>query len=184
MKRARKAGFVVRLATLADLDVLVRHRRGMWEEIGDFTPAELLAADGVYRRWARARLRSGSLVGWIAERRGRAVASGCVWVQAVQPRPGAPTGRQPYLLSMFTEAEARGSGMARRIVRSATDWFRKQNYPRLTLHASAQGRSLYLGLGFERTWEMKLEGGGRRGRGGATVDGRTTINPSRARRRF
>ncbi|HYS70886.1 MAG TPA: hypothetical protein VEM95_00520, partial [Thermoplasmata archaeon] len=78
---AKQTVYRVRRATLRDLDVLVRHRRGMWEDISDHAEAALDAADPVYRRWARQRMRSGTLVGFLAETDGRAVASGCVWVR-------------------------------------------------------------------------------------------------------
>ena len=134
----------------------------MWTDVGGFTKAELDAADPVYRRWARKLIRSGDLVGWVVEVRGRPVASGCVWVQPVQPRPRWPARRQPYLLSMYTEAEFRGRGLGKRIVSAATEWARGEGYPRFTLHASDMGRPLYEALGWERTWEMKVDLGPRR----------------------
>lgn len=146
-----------RLATPADLDLLVRHRRGMWEDMGGYSAGDLDAADPVYRRWARARLRSGTLVGWIVEARRQPVASGCVWVQRIHPRPLWAAQRQPYLMSMYTEPAHRGHGHARRILAAATAWVRRQGYPRFVLHASDFGRPVYERAGWERTWEMKLE---------------------------
>jgi len=148
----------LRRVGLDDLDVLVDHRRRMWAAIDPgYTTRELDEADPVYRRWARARLRSGALVGWIVELSGRAVASGCVWVQPVQPRPRWAAGRQPYLLSMFTEPDVRGRGFAKRIVGAATEWAVREGFPRFTLHASDEGRRVYEALGWQRTWEMKVE---------------------------
>jgi GNAT superfamily N-acetyltransferase len=147
----------LRRATVQDLDLLVRHRRRMWEDIGGFTLAQLDAADPVYRRWARARLRSGTLVGWVAVVDGVAAASGCVWIQPVQPHPRWARGLQPYLLSMFTEPEQRGRGLAKRIVKAATEWCRTQGYPRFALHASDAGRPIYEGLGWARSWEMRID---------------------------
>ena len=50
----------------------------MWEEIASLTEAQLEAGDLAYRRWARTRLRSGTLVGFIVESAsGEALASGC-----------------------------------------------------------------------------------------------------------
>lgn len=145
----------LRRASLDDLDTLVLHRRLMWRDIGGFTDEQLAEADAPYRRWMRQRLRSGRLVGWVAEDgAGRPVASGCVWVQRVQPRPLDPTGEQPYLLSMYTAPAARGSGVAARIVDAAEAWCRENGFTRLTLHAAPMGRNLYARAGFERTWEM------------------------------
>src|SRR5688500_1889056 len=112
----------------------------MWTDMRLFTAAQLDAADPVYRRWPRARLKSGELVGWLAEVSGEPVARGCVWIQPIQPRLGWPSGLQPYLLSMYTEPQYRGRGFGKRIVRAATAWAKKQGYPRFTLHASDQGR--------------------------------------------
>lgn len=152
------ARFRVRPATRRDLDLLVRHRRGMWESMGERDRRALDEGDRVYRRWARQRLGSKRLIGFIAEDvKGHAIASGCIWLRPMQPRPGRPMRPVPYLLSMFTEPDSRGRGLATRIVQEAFRWCRDHAYPRLTLHASAQGRSLYRDLGFERTWEMRMK---------------------------
>ena len=145
----------LRLATLDDLGTLVAHRRGMWRDMGEADERALDAADLVYRRWARTRMRSGTLVGWIAEKEGAPVGSGCAWVRRLQPRPGAPDNLVPYLLSMYTEPAHRGQGVARLVVQAAMAWARGQGYARMDLHAAPMGRALYEKLGFERTWEMR-----------------------------
>jgi GNAT superfamily N-acetyltransferase len=155
----RKGAPVLRRATLRDLDLLVRHRRAMWAAIEGlgFTEAELDAADPVFRRWVQALMRGGTLVGWIVDVGGIAAASGCVWLQPVQPRPRWPHGREPYLLSMFTEPAFRGRGLAKRIVRAATTWAKEEGYTRFTLHASPMGRPVYQALGWEVSSEMKID---------------------------
>jgi GNAT superfamily N-acetyltransferase len=144
----------LRIATIADLDLLVRHRRAMFAAMGDYTSQELDAAERVYRRWARTRFRSGRLVGFIVEVGTRPVASGCVWLTEVQPRPGQEGTTVAYLLSMFTEPDGRGQGYATRIVHAAMQWARERGVLRMTLHASRFGESVYRRLGFERTTEM------------------------------
>ena len=144
----------LRLATTADVPLLEQHRRRMWEDMGGFTSQQLDEADPVYRRWLRPRLASGKLLAWIVEERGVAVASGALWLMRIHPRPTHPSGVTPYLLSMYTDPAHRGRGHARRIVRAATAWTKKNGYPRMTLHASEAGRPLYESLGWTRTWEM------------------------------
>ena len=147
----------LRLATAKDLDVLVRHRRGMWVDIAHFTEEQLDDGDRAYRRWARPRLRFGNLVGFIVETpRGGAIASGCLWMMPRQPRPMVQSLTVPYLLSMFTEPEHRGKGYASRIVREAVRWARAHGYDAVTLHASEYGESIYRREGFTRTVEMRL----------------------------
>ena len=146
----------VRIATVEDLDLLVRHRRSMWEAIAEIPAQDHDVADRVYRRWARARMRSGRFVGLIVEVAGKVVASGCVWLMDVQPRPGKRGTTAAYLLSMFTEQGHRGEGHATRIVRAAIRWAKARDIPVVTLHASDFGEPVYRRLGFERTREMRL----------------------------
>ena len=145
----------VRLATVADLDLLVRHRRSMFQSIATFPGRDLDAADTVYRRWARTRLRTGHLAGFIVELAGVPVASGCAWIMDVQPHPGRPGTDVVYLLSMFTEPGHRGEGHATRIVRAAMRWAKVRGISLMVLHASEFGESIYRRLGFERTREMR-----------------------------
>jgi len=130
----------------------------MWEEIRDYTPAELDRHDVVYRRWARALMADGKFLAVLAEdSRGRVLGSGGLWRMPAQPRPG-PLGRgeMPYVLSMFTEPDHRGLGIASRIVREMVRWSRAHRYGRIVLHASRFGRPVYERLGFEDGSEMRL----------------------------
>lgn len=129
----------------------------MWEDLGVKGKAEHDRADRIYGRWVRSRMKNERLVGWIAEKRDGTVAGGgCVWLQEVQPRPHRKGTMQPYLLSMYTEPEFRGHGVATKVVEAAIDWTKKQGYQRLQLHASEMGRGVYKRLGFTRTWEMRF----------------------------
>jgi len=153
-------GFRLRLATARDTDLLVAHRRKMWEAIGGRSVADLDCADPVYRRWLLRELRRGNFLGFLVERaRDRAVAgSGAIWLVPSQPRPG-PLGRErmPYILSMFTDPAYRGRGVASRIVRAQVRWAEANGYSRIFLHASAMGRSVYAALGFVPGNEMRLD---------------------------
>lgn len=152
MPRAR-----LRRATLDDLDLLVRHRRGMWEEILEATPEEMAAADRAYRRWVRPKLKSGNVVGFVVETDGdEPVASGCIWLMPSQPRPTWKGTVAPYLMSMYTEKPHRGRGYATRITREAMRWAKGRGYTVLLLHASKHGRPIYARLGFAEGNEMRF----------------------------
>ncbi len=147
----------LRKATLDDLDLLVRHRRGMWEEILDAPREAMDAADRAYRRWARPRMMSREMVGWIVETdRGEPVASGCIWLMPSQPRPLWKGTLSPYLMSMYTERRFRGQGYATQITREAIRWSRARGYTMLLLHASKFGKPMYAREGFVEGNEMRL----------------------------
>ena len=127
----------------------------MWEAISDFSIRDHDMADAVYRRWVRDRMRSRQFAGFIVEVGGEPVASGCVWIMEVQPRPGRIGTAAGYLLSMFTEPDHRGQGHATRIVRAAIRWAKSRGISVMLLHASDFGEPIYRRLGFERTREMR-----------------------------
>jgi len=147
-----------RRATVRDLDVLIHQRRGMWSDMGVEDEGQLSGQDRVYRRWARSRLKTGTLLAWVAEtNEGIVVAGGTVWLRPTVPRPRTKQMVQPFLLSMYTEPEWRGRGLATRIVDEAIEWAKKNGYGEVLLHASRMGKGVYIRRGFKRTWEMKLE---------------------------
>lgn len=154
----------VRLATLKDLDLLVRHRRKMFEEISDATPHELDAVDREYRRWARTRMRSGQYTAFLVEAGGRIPSSGALWLMPLPPRPWTRGGRAPYLMSMYTERADRGKGHASLVVRAAIRWAKAHGHKVVLLHASDEGKGIYERAGFRPTSEMRLRFDGRRRR--------------------
>ncbi|HLN51522.1 MAG TPA: GNAT family N-acetyltransferase [Thermoplasmata archaeon] len=177
-RSSRADRVTLRRTTVADIPVLVRHRRGMWEDIGGRSPRVLDRADVTYRRWVRREIRAGRFIGLLAEDRdGRPAATGVLWVAPAHPRPG-PFSRltAPYVMSMYTEPEFRRLGLASRLVQWMIRYTRSRGYPRLYLNASRYGRPVYAKLGFEDGNEMRLDlqatRSRRGGAGGARARGR------------
>jgi GNAT superfamily N-acetyltransferase len=148
----------MRHATLGDVSTLVHQRREMWRAMGVPDDGLLDEADRDYRGWVRAQLRARTLIGLlVVDEADRVVAGGCLWLSPVPPRPGQGSLPYPYLLSMYTEPGHRGRGLARRIVKEAIRWSRRQGYRRITLHASDEGRALYESFGFVASPKMRLD---------------------------
>ena len=149
--------FAIRRASSRDLKVLIHHRRKMWQEMGIHDVTALRKHDIAYRRWAMTRLRSGKLLGWVAEANHGVVGSACLWLQPIRPVPGVTGKTVPYLMSMYTEPSFRKRRIGTQILIKAIKWARKNGYSRIMLHASKMGRPLYLRYGFETTSEMALK---------------------------
>jgi GNAT superfamily N-acetyltransferase len=145
---------LLRPATLADLPLLARHRRAMWEAMGTLAPGAPDASEANYARWLADGMASGAVVGWVAE---GDQGSGLLWFQPWHPRPHIPQGTIPYLLSVFVEPAARGQGIARAIAEAAIAATQAAGHPRLALHASEAGRPVYAALGFRPGREMTLD---------------------------
>jgi GNAT superfamily N-acetyltransferase len=155
------SSFELRLATLADIPTLVRHRRGMFVDMeaqnGDMLdPYGLAEMDAQYASYLREHLIDGRLQAWVVMDADRAAASGSVLYSDWLPRPDGKPAVLAYVHSVYTEPPYRRIGLARRIVTAMIAECRTRGLPRLSLHASDQGRGLYEQLGFVPTNEMRL----------------------------
>jgi GNAT superfamily N-acetyltransferase len=151
----------LRLATLDDIPTLVKHRRGMFVDMealkgGTLDPPGLDAMDRAYASYARACLLDGRMQAWIVGDGDRAVASGAILYTDWLPRPDGRQSVLAYVHSVYTEPAYRRIGLARRILVAMMAECRARGLPRLTLHASDQGRGLYEQLGFMPTNELRL----------------------------
>ena len=96
------AEYRVRPATLADVDVLVRHRIGMFSDMG--VPMDVAALDAAYRAWLSDMMPAGTYRGWLAETSaGEAVSGGGVTVLPWPPGPTYPGDRLAFVYNVYTE---------------------------------------------------------------------------------
>lgn len=142
----------------SDVEALRRMRWAMFEDMGEAPPEERTAFDAAARRFVEAHLRAGTLRAWIVETQdGEAVGGGCLQLRPVLPGPGAVGGEPDgYLLSVWTHAQHRRRGLARRLMETMVGWCRERGIRRIALHASPDGRHVYESLGFRPTNEMRL----------------------------
>ncbi len=152
---------LIRQATPDDIPELLRHRRGMYEDMGYDDPEALLAMVSTCEPYLTAALANGTLHGWLACAGERVVAGGAVLVSPWPSHPydGQYDGqcRRATILNMYTDPACRRQGIARRLMQTMIDWCRKEGFAHVTLHSSDKGRPLYEALGFEPTNEMRLD---------------------------
>jgi GNAT superfamily N-acetyltransferase len=157
----RSQGSILRLATLDDIPSLIKHRRGMFEDMATlkgerYDPSGLAAMDAAYALFAHERLNDGRMQAWVIADGDRIAASGAILYVDWLPRPDGKKSVLAYVHSVYTEPDCRRMGLARRILQAMIDECRSRGLPRLTLHASDIGRGLYDELGFVETNEMRL----------------------------
>ena len=150
----------LRNAIRADIPVLAKHRRWMFDDMlmvqkAGYTAAEVESMEPAYQRYLEEHF-GGILRAWVVEVAGRVVASGAVLLYDWPPRPGDSVGRAALLHSVYTEPEYRRRGLARRIVDVMVAECRRMGLRTVSLHASEAGRSLYEAMGFKETSEMRL----------------------------
>jgi GNAT superfamily N-acetyltransferase len=136
----------IRIATLDDVDELVRLRQVMFDEMdhpaGDPAWREACAA------FLRETMAAGTTVSLVAGDGDRLVSCGTGVTFRRVPGPANPSGRYGYIQSVVTEAPWRGRGLARAIVAGLLDWYRQRGIHRVDLHATGDGEPIYRSLGF------------------------------------
>jgi GNAT superfamily N-acetyltransferase len=149
----------VRRASVEDLKHLVHHRLAMFEEMGYRDPLALTGVEKASSEYFSEALRSGTYVGWLAEKQqdGKVVAGGGVVVARWPGFPGENRAERAWILNMYTEPEARRQGVAKRLLELIVNWCRERGLSTVSLHASDFGRPLYEAAGFHPTNEMRLK---------------------------
>jgi GNAT superfamily N-acetyltransferase len=152
------SGYTIRAAGVEDLDVVLRHRRRMFEDMGYTDAGALDAVVAVSTPLIERGLREETYRAWfVLDEQGRVVAGAGVIILTFQPHARDPRAERAWIVNVFTEPEHRRKGLARTVVRAAVDWCRGAGMKYVFLHASDDGRALYEGLGFRPTGEMRLE---------------------------
>jgi GNAT superfamily N-acetyltransferase len=147
----------IRVATAADIPLLIRHRRMMWWDMGRRDEAALHLMEEAASEYFPAAIADGSYRGFLATTKDASVVGGGGVV--VSRWPGSLGQRQPLramILNMYVEREYRRRGIARALMQAMIAWCRENGFVSVGLHASDQGRPLYEQLGFEPTNEMRL----------------------------
>ena len=111
--------------------------------------ADTPALQPAIERWLFERLDSPSFGAFVARLDGRVVGSGGISLYDTPPGPRL-TAREAYVMSMYTEHEHRGRGVAGAVLAALLDFARAAGGVGLVwLRASKMGRPLYLRAGFE-----------------------------------
>lgn len=148
----------IALARMEDIDLLVKHRLSMFEDLHPDLKTQISMSKPRTTEWITGKLKEGKLVGFIVRtEEGLVAGSGCLWLREQQPRIVTPLLEAPYLMSMFTEQGFRRQGAASLVIKCAIAWCRGHGYDGINLHASVFGKQVYEGFGFELTNEMRLK---------------------------
>ena len=147
----------IRRATPRDCDVILHHRRSMFQEMKEGTRDELDRTVQVTRPWLMEALANGAYQGWLAEDgRGKVVAGAGVVILSWPASPKNPENRRALIVNVYTEANFRGQGLARRLMLAVLHWLKQQGFRMASLHASEAGKHLYETLGFRVSNEMQI----------------------------
>ena len=150
--------FTVRAASVEDINLLVRHRRMMWWDMGRRDGEALKLMEEAAHEYFTVAVAEGSYRGFLAVAASGEVVGGAGIVLSAWPGIlGQRSPRRATILNMYVEREYRRRGIARALMMKMISWCRENRFMSVGLHASDQGRSLYEQLGFKPTNEMRLD---------------------------
>jgi ribosomal protein S18 acetylase RimI-like enzyme len=140
-----------------DLEIIVGHRRGMFFDMGHCDELKLDAMSKKFRVWLRRKMEAGEYLAWFAIRDDGVVMAGAgLWLMDWLPHMIGDGRWRGNIVNVYTAKEFRRRGLARELMKVVMDWCEKnEDVGAVVLHASAQGKALYEGLGFEGTNEMR-----------------------------
>ena len=150
----------VRPATLDDVNVLVRHRVGMFTDMG--VPLDVPALQAAFREWLAEMMPSGAYRAWLVETRpdesdaaARAngvgdsvVAGGGITILPWPPGPRYMGNHLAFVYNVYTEPGHRRRGLARQIMDTIHAWCREAGVAAIALNASRDAQPLYKSMGY------------------------------------
>ena len=140
--------YVIRPATLDDIDVLITLRLTMFRAMG-FDDDSLLERIAVTcRTYFEQHLPTAQFRAWVADTTSSVVASIGLVVHSIPPSPRNQIGQEGYLMNLVTLPGWRRQGIARALLIHVVEVLREEGIPVASLHTSADGRELYENLGF------------------------------------
>ena len=137
---------MVGLRKVTALPTLMRWRAEVIRSVFGVMPdARLLVAN---RQYYRAHIADGTHVAFVAEPDGEDCGCGAVCFSDELPSPDNPTGHCAYIMNIYVREQYRNRGVAHHIVRRLVDEARQRSCGKIYLETTAEGRPIYLSLGF------------------------------------
>src|SRR5580704_12199495 len=141
------ADYRVRVATLADADVLVRHRIAMFTDMGVSLDAREL--DQAFRVWLGGVMPEGTYRAWLVDAPdGTAACGGGITIIPWPPGPRYAGDRLAFVYNVYTEPTHRRRGLARLVMETIHSWCRGEGIGSMALNASQEGKPLYESMGY------------------------------------
>jgi GNAT superfamily N-acetyltransferase len=153
--------YAIRPVALHEAGIVARHRMRMFQDMGQVPPHLAAPLQEASERALSPLLASGEYVGWFAtDAAGAVIAGAGVHIKPQLPRislsgDSVAESSAPLVVNVYTEPHWRGRGVARALMERLMRWAAEQDYERVVLHASDDGRPLYVSLGFTPSNEMR-----------------------------
>ncbi|MFX0184575.1 MAG: GNAT family N-acetyltransferase [Candidatus Hodarchaeota archaeon] len=139
-----------RHATIKDLKALIKYRIALFQEMGHIND---LSTEKSFRkileRYFTEALSKNEFLSWVAEINGKIIASSGLVILKKPPTPRNPSGKEAYIMNMYTSPKWRKRGIATRLLEEIFSFLREIKINKISLHATDIGVSVYEKMGFQ-----------------------------------
>lgn len=135
-----------RMATKEDIDMLMSIRLEMFRKVNELSD-NYVFSDGLIANSKRYFL-EGNQTTSIALKNDKVVACASMSYIEMMPTFSHPTGNRAHLMNVYTNADYRRQGIARKLVQMLIDEAKEKGVTEISLDATDLGRPLYETLGF------------------------------------
>ena len=146
-----------RRATQEDVGRLAELRLAFLAEISGASESDPILRRSVVEYFSRT-IPSEEFIGFLAVADGAIVATSGLVFHRHPPSNRNPTGREAYIMNMYTDPAWRRRGIASRLLQMLIDYARQNDCGKISMHALPMGRSIYVNAGFVPIeTEMRLD---------------------------
>jgi ribosomal protein S18 acetylase RimI-like enzyme len=143
-------------ATLEDVQSLTDLRLDFLAEVNGYRPTDDSMRNAL-RHYFTQSISAGEFVACLAFAESQAIASSGLAFHHHPPSNRNPTGREAYIMNMYTVPEYRRRGIATKLLQMLIDKARESGCGKISLHVLPNGRSIYVKAGFAAIeTEMRL----------------------------
>jgi GNAT superfamily N-acetyltransferase len=146
-----------RRATADDLEILITLRLAFLAELSGANPADSALRSAISEYFTKS-IAGGGFAAFLAQAGGRTVSVGGLIYDQHAPSNRNPTGREGYIMNMYTLPEFRRRGIGSRILEMLIAEARENQCGKIALHAAGGARGIYEKFGFSPVdAEMRLK---------------------------
>lgn len=140
----------IRRADLNDLETLIEYRIALFKEMGVIkNHSDYPSFYNAVKKYLMTTIPNKNFFSWVAEYDRMIIASsGLVFFQK-PPSPNNPSGKEAYIMNMYTKPEWRGKGVATGIMMEIFKFIKEKEVVKISLHATEIGKGVYAKLGFK-----------------------------------
>jgi GNAT superfamily N-acetyltransferase len=134
-------------AKILDVQSLVNLRLAFLAEVSGATESDPVLRESLAEYFSRT-IPSEEFIGFLAVADGAIIATSGLVFHRHPPSNRNPTGREAYIMNMYTAPAFRRRGIATRLLQLLIDHARQSDCGKISMHALPEGRSIYLNAGF------------------------------------